>query len=112
MKKICDGLHISIKIVKREIVKFFCKQNSNMEYSFPAKVAALGNHVYKNTISEEPKCRDKVLMDLKTDEKSIEIDPYCCSIKAMVARPQQLKAVGHFGRNFPICLFLPERGKW
>ena len=83
-----------------------------MEYSFPAKVAALDNHVYKNTISEEPKCRDKVLMDLKTDEKSIEIDPYCCSIKAMVARPQQLKAVGDFGRNFPIYLFLPERGKW
>ena len=40
---------------------------------------------------EEAKCGDKVLSDLETNEKSIKIDPYCCSIKE----------VGHIQRK--IC---------
>ena len=54
-------------------MKFFCKQNINMAYSFQVKVAARGYHVYKNTTWEEAKCGDKVLIDLETDEKSKEI---------------------------------------
>ena len=38
---------------------------------------------------------DNVLIELETDEKSKEIDPYYHAIKAMVDLPQQLRAVGH-----------------
>lgn len=84
--------------MKSEIVKFFVK-NSNVAYSFEAKVAARGYHVYRNATWEEAKCADKDLIGLETHEKLIEIDPYCCSIKAMVGRPQQLKTVGHIPRE-------------
>ena len=55
-----------------------------MVYGFQAKVAAGGNDVYKNTSWEEAKTEDKVLIELGTDGKSKEIDPYCCLIKEMV----------------------------
>ena len=70
-----------------------------MAYSFQAKVTARGYHVYKYTTWEDAKIGDKVLIELETDEKSKEIDPYCCSIKAMVGLPQQLKTVGHIPRE-------------
>lgn len=58
-----------------------------MVYSFQAKVTARDYHVYKETAWEEAKCGDKVLIDLETDEISIEIDPYGCWIKAIVDQP-------------------------
>ena len=82
-------------------MKLFCKQNSNIECSFQAKVAARGYQVYKNITWEGTKCGGKVLNDLEIDEKAIEIDPYCCSIKTMVGGPQQLKTVGHIPEKFP-----------
>ena len=88
-------------------MKFFFKQDSNRAYSFLAKVATYGYHIYRNTTWEETKCGDKVLIDLETDEKSMEIDPYCGSINAMGGRPQWLKP-GNIPRE---SLFLPERGK-
>ena len=69
-KESSDGVHISIKIAKCETVKLFCKQNSNIEYSFQANVAARGYKVYKNITWEETKCGDKVLNGLETDEKA------------------------------------------
>ena len=81
-----------------------------MAYSFQAKVAARGYHVYKYTTWEDAKIGDKVLIELETDEKSKEIDPYCCSIKAMVGLPQQLKTVGHIPREISrhVYFFLKE----
>ena len=81
-----------------------------MAYSFQAKVAARGYHVYKYTTWEDAKIGDKVLIELNTDEKSKEIDPYCCSIKAMVGLPQQLKTVGHIPREISrhVYFFLKE----
>ena len=110
MKKSFDGIHISIKIVECKTVKFFCKQNSNMTYSFQAKVAACGYHVYKGTTWEEAKCGDKVLIDLKTDEKSTEMNPCRFLIKAVVGRPQQFKTVGHVPREISrhVYFFLKE----
>ena len=52
-----------------------------MVNSFQVKVAARGYHVYKITTWEEAKYRNKILIDLETDEKSIEVDLYCCSSK-------------------------------
>ena len=50
------------------------------------------------------------MIGLEKDEKSIEIDPYCCSTKAMVDRHQQLKAVGHILRetSWLVYFFLKE----
>ena len=96
-------------MVKCKIVKYFCKQNSIIAYYFQAKVAARGYHVYKNTIWEEAKCGDSVLIDLETDEKSIEIDPY----QSHGWLIPTIKSSGTYSeRNLPTCLFLPERGKW
>ena len=100
-KESSDGVHISIKIATCETVKLFCKQNSNIEYSFQANVTARGYKVYKNITWEETKCGDKVLNDLGTDEKATEIDPYCCLIKTMVGRPQQLNTMGHIPEKYP-----------
>ena len=44
---------------KFQAVKFFCKRNRNMVYSFQAAVAPCGYHVYKHTTWEEAKCADK-----------------------------------------------------
>ena len=63
-----------------------------MVYSFQATVAARGYQVHKNTW-DEAKAGDKVLFEIETDEKSKEIDPYCCSIKTSVN--QLIKAVGY-----------------
>ena len=55
-----------------------------MAYSFQSKVAARGYHFYKERTWEEAKYRNKDLIDLETDEKSIQIDPYCFSIKTPI----------------------------
>ena len=77
--------------------------------SFQAKVFARGYHVYKKK-RKDAKYGDKVLIGLEKDEKSIEIDPYCCSTKAMVDRPKQLKAVEHILRETSrhVYFFLKE----
>ena len=92
-------------------MEFFCKQNNKMANSFQVKVAARGYHVYKMTTWEEAKYRNKILIDLETDEKSIEVDLYCCSSKAMVGRPQQLKILGHIPRKISqhVYFFLKEQ---
>ena len=64
-----------------------------MVYSFQATVAARGYHVYKNTTWDQTKVGDKVLVEMESDKKLKEIDPYCCSIRTSVN--QQVKTVGH-----------------
>ena len=68
-----------------------------MFYSFQATVAARGYHVYKNTTWDQAKVGDKVLVEIKSDKKSKEIDPYCCSIRTSVN--QQVKTVEHIPRE-------------
>ena len=59
-----------------------------MVYSFEATVAALGYHVYKNTTWHQAKVGDKVLLEIESDKKSKEIDPYCCSIRTVHSEHQ------------------------
>ena len=68
-----------------------------MVYSFQATVAARGYHVYKNTTWGQAKVGDKVLVEIESDKKSKEIDPYCCSIRTSVN--QQIKTGGHIPRE-------------
>ena len=67
-----------------------------MVYSFQATVVARGYHVYKNTKRDQAKVGDKVV-EIESDKKSKEIDPYCCSIRTSVN--QQIKTVGHIPRE-------------
>ena len=62
-----------------------------MAYSFQAKNAACGYHIYKNLAWSNAKQGVKI----ETDKESKKIDPYCCAMKAMVDIPPQLKTVGH-----------------
>ena len=79
-----------------------------MVYSFQATVAARGYHVYKNATWDQTKVGDKFLVEMESDNKSKEIDPYCCSIRTSVN--QQIKTVGtHPYRNFSTRLFIPQR---
>ena len=79
-----------------------------MVYSFRARVAAPGYHVYKNTTWDQTKVGDKVLVEIESDKKSKEIDPYCCSIRTLVN--QQIKTVGHIPRKISrhIYFFLKD----
>ena len=64
-----------------------------MVYSFQATAVGRGYHVYKNTTWDQAKVGDKVLVEIESDKKSKEIDPYCCSIRTSVN--QQIKTVGY-----------------
>ena len=68
-----------------------------MVYSFQATVAAQGYHVYKNTAWDQAKVGDKVLVEIESDKKSKETDPYCCSIRTSVNK--QNKTVGYIPRE-------------
>ena len=53
--------------------------------------------VYKNTTWGQAKIGDKVLVEIESDKKSKETDPYCCSSRTSVN--QQIKTVGHISRE-------------
>ena len=79
-------------------------------YSFQAKIAGLGYHLYKNLAWSNAKQGDFVTVEIKTDKESKKkkkkIDPYCCTIKAMVDIPPRLKTVGHVLREISRHMFL------
>ena len=79
-----------------------------MVYSFQATVAAWGYHVCKNTTWDQAKVADKVLVEIESDKKSKEIDPYYCFIRTSVN--QQIETVGHIPREISshIYFFLKD----
>ena len=79
-----------------------------MVYSFQAKVATRGYHVYQNTTWDQATVGDKVWVKIESDKKSKEIDLYCCSIRT--SANQQMKTVGHFPREISrhIYFFLKD----
>ena len=50
-----------------------------MSFSFQAKVASRGSHIYKNTTWEN--IGHEISVQLKTNEDSKKIYPYCCATK-------------------------------
>ena len=51
-------------------------------YSFKAKIASRGYHVFKETSWNNAKEGDEVKVELKTNKSSNKIDPYACAICA------------------------------
>ena len=52
-----------------------------MAYSFETIIASRSYHVYKETSWSDARVGDEVKVELETDKKSIEKDPYSCAIK-------------------------------
>ena len=85
-----------------------------MAYSFQAKIAALGCDVYKNLAWSNAKRGDFVTVEIETYKESKKIDPYCCTIKAMVDIPPRLKTVRHVLIEISMHIFFflkEENGK-
>ena len=81
-----------------------------MAYSFKAKVAARGFHVYRNVTWTDVKQGDSVSVDIETNEEPKKVDPYSCAIKALVGQPPQLKTVGHIlERSLDLYFFFERR---
>ena len=55
---------------------------SSAEYSFKAKIASRGYHLFKETTWNNVKEGDSVGVDLETNKLSKNIDPYACVIRA------------------------------
>ena len=51
-------------------------------YSFKAKIASRGYHVFKETSWSNAKEGNEVKVELKTNKSSNKIDPYACTISA------------------------------
>ena len=51
-------------------------------YSFKAKIASRGYHVFKETSWSNAKEGDEVKVELETNKSSNKIDPYACAIRA------------------------------
>ena len=64
-------------------------------YSFKAKIASRGYHVFKETAWSNAKEGDEVKVELETDKSSNKIDTYACAIRAKEEYFKGWKTVGH-----------------
>ena len=72
---------------------------SSTEYSFKAKIASRGYHVFKEIIWNNIKERDNVRVDLETNKISKNVDPYACTIRARNQLFNSWKTVEHILRE-------------
>ena len=70
-----------------------------MAYSFTAKVASRGYHVYKNTSWTNAKVGEKVRVKMETKKSSLEVDPYACAIKIKNRFFDSLITIRHISRE-------------
>ena len=79
-------------------------------YSFQAKIASRGYHVFKETTWTEAKVDVKIEID--TNKKSINIDPYARAIRAKNHFFDIWKTVGHIPREISrhVFFFVKEEG--
>ena len=76
---------------------------SSTKYSFKAKIASRGYHVFKETTWNNVKEGDSVRVDVETNKLSKNVDPYACAIRAKNQFFNSWKTVGHIQRNFSPC---------
>ena len=68
-------------------------------YSFKAKIASGGYHVFKKTSWSNAKEGDEVKVELETNKSSKKIDLYACAIRAKEEYFKGWKIVGHIPRE-------------
>ena len=78
------------------------------EYSFEARIASCGYHVYKETWS---KARDgeNIKVDLDTRQSSRKVDPYACAICAKEEYFKGWKTAGYIQRKISRKLFISSK---
>ena len=57
-----------------------------LHFDFKAIIALQGYHVYKETAWSDTKVNDKVKIEIETNQSSITIDPYACTVKIGLSR--------------------------
>ena len=72
---------------------------SSTKYSFKAKIASCGYHVFKETTCNNVKEEGSVRVDLETNKLSKNVDPYACAIRAKNKFLNSWKTVGHIRRE-------------
>ena len=83
-------------------------------YSFKAKIASCGYHVFKETSWSNTKEGDEVKVELETNKSSNKIDPYACAIRAKEECFKGWKTVGHIPREISrhVYFFYKIRGRF
>ena len=81
-------------------------------YSFKAKIASRGYHVFKETSWSNAKEGDEVKVELETNKSSNKIDPYACAIRAKEEYFKGWKTVGHIPREISrhVYFFIKSEG--
>ena len=81
-------------------------------YSFHAKIASRGYHVFKETSWSNAKEGDEVKVELETNKSSKKIDPYACAIRAREEYFKGWKTVGHIPREISrhVYFFMKSEG--
>ena len=82
-------------------------------YSFKAKIASRGYHVFKETSWSNAKEGDEVKVELETNKSSNDkIDPYACAICAKEEYFKGWKTVGHIPREISrnVYFFIKSEG--
>ena len=101
--------HSDYRNIQVEIdIQIFVKTFDSKSHISQATVATQGYHIYKNATWDQAKVGDKVLVEIESDKKSKEIDPYYCFIRTSVN--QQIETVGHIPREISshIYFFLKD----
>ena len=68
-------------------------------YPFQATIASCWYHVYTETTWLNAKVNKKVKIEIETNQSSIAIDPYSCTVKAKEKYFDGWKTVGHVSRE-------------
>ena len=81
-------------------------------YSFKAKIASRGYHVFKETFWNNAKEGDEVKVELETNKSSNKTDPYACAIRAKEEYFKGWKTVGHIPREISrhVYFFIKSQG--
>lgn len=64
-------------------------------YSFEAKIASSGYHVYNNTTGVDAKEDGEIQVEIKTNKDSIKVNPYACAIRVKSKYFDVAKTVGY-----------------
>ena len=78
-------------------------------YSFKAKVASRGYHVFKETTWAHASVGDRVVVEVETNQTSVNIDPYSC---AVLCNNVNNNTVGHIPREISkhVYFFIKDEG--
>ena len=83
-------------------------------YSFEAKIASRGYHVYKNTAWVNAKEGDEVQVQIETNKDSAKVDPYACTIRVKGKYFDVTKTVGRIQREISrhVYFFIKKEEGW